>query len=171
MQETWVQSLIRAHSTGHRATKPMHNYRACAPGPESCSYRSLHAPAPVLCNEKLPQGGAHTLQWREAPAHHNWRKAHEATKPSTANDHNKERNFLKLILKISAYLATPGLSCGTGHLWSLLRHASSLVVACELLVAACGIYFPNQGLNLGPLHWECRVLATGPPGKSPQIIS
>ena len=25
--------------------------------------------------------------------------------------------------------------------------------------------FPNQGLNLDPLHWECRVSATGPPGK------
>ena len=34
------------------------------------------------------------------------------------------------------------------------------------LVAACGIQFTNQGLNPGPLHWECRVLATGPPGKS-----
>ena len=25
---------------------------------------------------------------------------------------------------------------------------------------------PDQGSNLGPLHWELRVLATGPPGKS-----
>ena len=40
-------------------------------------------------------------------------------------------------------------------------------VACELLVAACGIWYPNQGLNQGPLHWEHGVLATGPPGKSP----
>ena len=31
---------------------------------------------------------------------------------------------------------------------------------------ACGIYFPDQGSNLDPLHWESRVLATGPPGKS-----
>ena len=31
--------------------------------------------------------------------------------------------------------------------------ARSLVVACELLVVACGIYFPNQGLNPRPLHW------------------
>ena len=38
-------------------------------------------------------------------------------------------------------------------------------MACKLLVAACGIYFPDQGLNLGPLHWESGVLATGPPGK------
>ena len=29
-----------------------------------------------------------------------------------------------------------------------------LVVACELLVMAYGIYLPNQGPNLGPLHWE-----------------
>ena len=25
---------------------------------------------------------------------------------------------------------------------------------CWVLVAACGIQFPNQGSNLGPLHWE-----------------
>ena len=36
----------------------------------------------------------------------------------------------------------------------------------EFLVTACGIYFPDQGSNRGPLHYECRVLATGPPGKS-----
>ena len=36
----------------------------------------------------------------------------------------------------------------------------------DVLVAACGIYFPGQGSNRGLLHYECRVLATGPPGKS-----
>ena len=36
----------------------------------------------------------------------------------------------------------------------------------DLLVAACGIQFPDQGLNPRPLHWEHRVLATGLPGKS-----
>ena len=46
----------------------------------------------------------------------------------------------------------------------------SLLVACELLSAACGIEFPDQGSNLGPLHWECGVLATGPPGKSSEEI-
>ena len=39
-------------------------------------------------------------------------------------------------------------------------------VACKLLVPACGIWFPGQGLVPGPLHWEHGVLATGPPGKS-----
>ena len=29
-----------------------------------------------------------------------------------------------------------------------------------------GPYFPNQGLNLHPVHWKHRVLTTGPPGKS-----
>ena len=29
-----------------------------------------------------------------------------------------------------------------------------------------GPYFPNQGLNLHPLHWQHGVLTTGPPGKS-----
>ena len=29
-----------------------------------------------------------------------------------------------------------------------------------------GPYFPNQGLNLHPLHWKHGVLTTGLPGKS-----
>ena len=36
----------------------------------------------------------------------------------------------------------------------------------ELLIVACWVWFSNQGSNLGPLLWELRVLATGPPGKS-----
>ena len=30
--------------------------------------------------------------------------------------------------------------------------------------------FPDQGLNLCPLHWKCRVLTAGPPGKSRKRI-
>ena len=41
-----------------------------------------------------------------------------------------------------------------------------LVVAPGLSVASCGIQFPNQGLNPGPLHWECRDTTTGLPGMS-----
>ena len=37
------------------------------------------------------------------------------------------------------HLAVPGLSCGTQDLPSSLQHVGSLVVACKLLVAACGI--------------------------------
>ena len=33
----------------------------------------------------------------------------------------------------------------------------------DLLVVAYGIEFPDQGLNLGPLHCKCR--ASGPSGK------
>ena len=29
-----------------------------------------------------------------------------------------------------------------------------------------GSYFPDQGLNLQPLHWKHRILSTGPPGRS-----
>ena len=38
-----------------------------------------------------------------------------------------------------------------------------------LLVAACGIQFPDQGLNPGPLHWEHGVSATQPQEKSPAL--
>ena len=40
------------------------------------------------------------------------------------------------------YLVALGLSC---------------TAACELLVAACGIYFPDQESNLGPLLWELNL--------------
>ena len=42
------------------------------------------------------------------------------------------------------YLAAWGLSCGAQDLWCSLWHARFLVVACELLVAAFRIWFPNQ---------------------------
>ena len=40
---------------------------------------------------------------------------------------------------------------------------------CFVLVAACEIYFPEQRVNSGPLHWESGVLATGPSGKSQRV--
>ena len=43
-------------------------------------------------------------------------------------------------------------------------HARSLI-----FVAACRIQFPDQGPNPDPLHWEHRVLATGPPGRSQHV--
>ena len=39
-------------------------------------------------------------------------------------------------------------------------------MAFKLLVGACGICFPDQGLNPGPWHWELGVLVTEPSGKS-----
>ena len=45
------------------------------------------------------------------------------------------------------------------------------LVACKPIAAACGLWFPSQGANPGPLHRECRVLATGPPGKSLIILA
>ena len=36
----------------------------------------------------------------------------------------------------------------------------------DLLIAACGIQFPDQGSNPGPLHQEHRVPVTGLPGRA-----
>ena len=56
------------------------------------------------------------------------------------------------------------LFCCTGP---QLRQARSLVVACDSqLQHACGISFPDQQSNPGPLQQECGVLTTVPPGKS-----
>ena len=43
-------------------------------------------------------------------------------------------------------------------------------MACKLLDVACGIWFPDWGLNLGSLHGKCGVLDAGPPGKSQGCI-
>ena len=40
------------------------------------------------------------------------------------------------------------------------------IFSSELLVAACRIYFPDQGWNLGLLPWDWGVLAPGAPGSS-----
>lgn len=67
----------------------------------------------------------------------------------------KELNFilfliLYLFLCLFIYFAAPGLSRGVQN----------------LLPAACGTQFPDQGSNPGPLCWEGGVLATGPQRKS-----
>ena len=62
------------------------------------------------------------------------------------------------VFKKNTYLAGPDLSCG-----------SISAICCstwDLLVAACGMSFPDWRLNAGSLHWECGVSAPGPPGKS-----
>ena len=72
-------------------------------------------------------------------------------------------DYHKRYIFLNIYLAAVGFSCGTWDIWFLLRHARSLVAACELLVVACGIQFPDQRWNLGSLLWEWGVPATGPP--------
>ena len=68
---------------------------------------------------------------------------------------------LVFFFKYSVYL----LGCARFQ----LQHTGSFVVTCKLLVAACGIQFPDLGLNSGLLYWEHGVLATGPPEKSQQM--
>lgn len=63
------------------------------------------------------------------------------------------------------YLAVPGLSCRMRYLWFSLW---SLVVACKVLLVACGIH--SQGWNPGLLHWKHGVPAAGPLGKSPSSL-
>ena len=66
---------------------------------------------------------------------------------------NKGGDGLLHIFKIYVYILNLLMSC-----WIL-------VDAHELLVAACGILFPDQGWNPVPLHWEHGVSAAGLPGE------
>ena len=62
------------------------------------------------------------------------------------------------IKPMSPALAGGLLTTGPPKMSQLWDFQSSLV--------ACGIQFPKQRSNLGPLHWEHGVLASGLPGKS-----
>ena len=46
---------------------------------------------------------------------------------------------------------------------------SELWQADPSVFIAHGVQFRDQGLNPGPLHRACGVLATGPPGKAPVL--
>ena len=58
------------------------------------------------------------------------------------------------------------LATGSGVLFFFFKLCWILVAACELLIEPCRLYFSDQGVNPGPLYWECGVLATGPPWTS-----
>ena len=76
---------------------------------------------------------------------------------------NKQSTEIFLLKKIYIYI----------FIWLcqiLVATHRTFSCAYELLVMACGIQFPDQALNPGPLHWELRGLATGPPGRSLQLI-
>ena len=53
---------------------------------------------------------------------------------------------------------------------SLFKQTLNKCIWCRVVVVACGIQFPDQGLNLGPLRGECGVLTAGPPGKSRMVL-
>ena len=73
-----------------------------------------------------------------------------------------ERKF-KSFLKKYIYLF--------GSAGSWLWHVGSLVEACKWSPVACGIQFPDQGSNPGPLHWERGVSAFRPPWESLSFFS
>ena len=52
-----------------------------------------------------------------------------------------------------------------GLTWVFVLNSILFIWLCWVLVEAWGVELADQGWNSGPLHWERRVLATGPPGK------
>ena len=73
----------------------------------------------------------------------------------------RDRPYIyRIFFFIFIYLAALSLSCSNTIFFFL-------VDPCKLLVRTCGMQLAHQGRNLGLLHWERGVLATGPPGKSP----
>lgn len=72
--------------------------------------------------------------------------------PRTGMGHTcQPKQFLFSFLKICIHL----FICRDQVLWHM-----------ESFIVTGGIQCLNQGLNLGTLHWEHKVLVLGPPGKS-----
>ena len=84
------------------------------------------------------------------------------------NDINEMSPFIINFL-IFIYLAVPGLSRSMQGLQPSLWHQGLLTAARDLLVSACGIQFPDLGLNPGLLHQDLGGLVTGRPGKFPNV--
>ena len=59
-------------------------------------------------------------------------------------------SLLKL-MSIELVIPSNLLGC---NCFTTVEYVGSLVEACKLLVEVCGIYFPDRGSNLGPLHWD-----------------
>ena len=88
---------------------------------------------------------------------------------------------------ITWVLSSPQLQVQQEQLW-LLHHTSTLaeqwkrfgkcfssnwilIFLIYFLATPCVIWthqFPDQGLNLYPLHWKCKLLTTRPSEKSPK---
>ena len=75
-------------------------------------------------------------------------------------------------VEVSGWKITRGLlTLFTGERGGFLFNISFYLFIWLCQVAACGIQFPDQGSNPGPLPWEHRALATGSTGKSQGRIS
>jgi len=77
--------------------------------------------------------------------------------------------FYSLIFVFIIYLAALGLSCKTWNLWSSLWHVGSFssffkVVAWEPFSCDMWDLVSQSEIQPVPMHWEHRVLTTGPAG-------
>ena len=73
------------------------------------------------------------------------------------------------LIYIFIHLAAPDLSCSTWDLWPSLRHSRFIYFGYSMQDLSCGMWDPVPQAGIESQCWQCRVLATGPPGKSPGI--
>ena len=74
-------------------------------------------------------------------------------------------------LFVFLYLVVLGLSCGSQDLGPWLQYAGSFF-SCSMKTLSCGMWrlVPWPGIEHGPPALGARVLATGPPGKSLDVL-
>ena len=85
------------------------------------------------------------------------------------SDTTEQRSTQVLFLKISSSVMVSFSSSICFFkicIFFLFIYLTELGFSFNMKLIKCGIQFPGQGSNPGPLNQEHRVLATGPPGKS-----
>ena len=104
MQETRGWFLVQKGPTCVRAAKPVCQYWACALEPRGCSYWNPCALWLVLCiRREDTTKRAFLLHLESGPSGHNQRKAHAATKASTAKNKWMNKNYFQKCWNMSDF--------------------------------------------------------------------
>ena len=80
-------------------------------------------------------------------------------------------NIDHFFIQMAVFSLMTHLPLEAHHFWAnyvALNIISLFYFLCLLWATPCGMpSFPDPGLNMQPLPYQCRVLTTGPPGKFP----
>ena len=96
-----------------------------------------------------------------------WFKGIEFHWPSSCLAHRgMQEPFWRVVMGVPWLSSTPLLSVPYQLQVGLYKKKKNFFLFFGCATWPVGSYFPDQGLNLHPLHWKHRVLTTGPPGTS-----
>ena len=101
-----------------------------------------------------------------------WTTTHPTMEKSHGNRTNRDQNVPTIMtLEQKDWRKLRSLSMvGNTRIDGVFLVCFCFIFIFQLYRTACGILVPGQGLNPSSLHWKCRVLTTGQPGKSWELF-